>query len=795
MLMRELISYMLSVLTILCVVVLVATTAQAQVNTSTDQAPQGLSEELLAPLAPSAAATGQEAPPQASFPIPLKDLRAEHGPLRLETAEAEASIFYPVSPRFLLEEALLELDFTNSTALLQERSQLIVRNNERIIAQFPLEGDNPSKLARIRIPSNTFEAGFNTLSFGVSQHYTDQCEDPTAPELWTEVDTTRSRLVLEGRLDTEIPHLSELNDLFYPSIGAKTAFNMMVGVGTLTDNHLGWGNEIAQALGLRFDYIVPELISMQASPRRAAAPQGIDRQRLFNLDNPGGNNVVLYGTRRELAPFLPNAIADEISGAFVGIYEMPGNPGAFALILSGTTPEEVSLAVNSFTHTNFPYIDAPSMIVNTITPPSTRGGDRLSSVVADTMYTFFDLGLPTTELNFTDRPVASLSFDLPPDFYVKESDNVELSLNLAYGAGLREDAVLNLTVNGVFERAIPLDDPRGSLLRDYVLTIPARTFVAGRNTISFDPVWVSKEAGECLPFQTENLVLTVYEESEISFPPAESYVHQPDLDLFQRTGFPYTKDAFGGDLALLVGATDHATVSAAFLLSAKLAQVSGDVLDEMAVGFQLPETAADRHIISVGAAGSLDPAILENAPLDLGTALRLPYQDTNQRGPRLADPWEDFNAAYELARQKEQDRDNGNRPRSFAMEKQGSLGDNTLLFAYRSPLGSGTRTMSVLTAQSPAALLTGARRLTDAEIWGQLTGDVAVWRPQSEFVFTQRASAPFFMGDVKAMSFLRFHLARAPFWWVFAAFVLVGALALLIHRMVTARVDAMDRGA
>ena len=124
--------------------------------------------------------------------LTLASLMPARQQIRLRYTADEFTLYVPVSPRSKVKSALLHLQLTNSISLIKERSQLVVRLNGRVLAQVPLNPAQPETSIDVRLPVALLKPGYNQLTFAVAQHYTLRCEDPSAPELWTEIDTVTS---------------------------------------------------------------------------------------------------------------------------------------------------------------------------------------------------------------------------------------------------------------------------------------------------------------------------------------------------------------------------------------------------------------------------------------------------------------------------------------------------------------------------------------------------------------------------------------------------------------------------
>src|SRR3569832_2562736 len=152
---------------------------------------------LLWTLNPAGAQPSPAATPAAvnnvKYASSLSRFTAQDEQITLRNASSEYVLFVPVSGRWQVRRASLHLEFTNSIAL-AARAQLIVSLNRRRIAQLPLKSTCPDGSADIQLPAELLTEGYYQIKFEVAQHYTQECEDPTSPELWTQIDSLASHI-------------------------------------------------------------------------------------------------------------------------------------------------------------------------------------------------------------------------------------------------------------------------------------------------------------------------------------------------------------------------------------------------------------------------------------------------------------------------------------------------------------------------------------------------------------------------------------------------------------------------
>jgi cellulose synthase operon protein B len=733
---------------------------------------------LFSPAFVSAAAVNDA---QRREVVALAELMANPSHVRLRGASVHYDFHVGLSPRVEVIDALLRLRMTSSISLLQERSHLRVALNGATMAQIPLSPSGAQSEFELALPAAMLVPGFNRLTFSAAQHYTEGCEDPSAPELWTEIDTRTSALELSTRPRRFAASLADLDALMGPATGNPRTHVLLTA--TEPDEALlTAGARIAEAIGLRLQFVPPRIRHARAI--RASDEQLVDDPDLhLDLTPWPDADLVLLGTRDQLSPYMSGRLHRQISDAYLAVHRAADDDDRLVFIVSGTNPSEVERAAAALAQLETPQTDSDRALVHALGMRRASGNGSRHFLTLGGRYAFSDLGYRTRTVRGYGDEHLDLRFDLPPDFYVAETENLELALDFAYGANMRADSVLNLLVNGSFQQAIPLNNPRGAVLREYRLQIPLRSFRRGPNTITFEPVIVPMITGECLALEDRNLIFTLFEQSRVRVPHAVHYVAMPDLALFAATGFPFyappntPEQPLSGAVTLY--GSDSATTAAAWTFLARLAQAGGG-------GSAVPVTRASarqpRHQLLVGAWDTIDPALVASAPIAAGAARQhrpLAASPAPQPGffQRLTQGVTRVDAALPPAT-----------PARLQLTAPTLLREHGLVTAFESPLASGY-TMTVLSAATPALLLERVDALVQPAVWTQLSGDVALWTEPGRAVHADRAGTSFMLGDPRLSDVLRYRLTLHP--WILVAGVL--ALLALAAALVSALLQRRTR--
>jgi len=644
-----------------------------------------------------------------SFRLPLRRLIPLDAPIMLRNATSTYTVFVPQSARFQPRSYGLRLKFTNSIALLSERSVLRVVMNDVIVAQYYLDRTKPMNDVEVELPLNLVKTGFNRMQFIVAQHYTYKCEDPSAPELYTEINPDQSYLTTTGEWKPVPERLSFLRWWVDEKLWTPYQFNIcMPASGVMQDLHLAWGAIATQGVAL----------ALNNQPFRVSTATAL---------RPGMDNVVI-GTMNELSPFLTATEVGTINGSFLAIKTLPGDPSRCMIILSGRNEQEVSQTALAFGMVNFPLPDSKYAIVDKMTLPDSAYV-RNAPVRVPGIYSFRQLGFKTSTIKGWNTDSYSLKIYMPGDISKDDRSNAELRLHFVYGAGCRSDSSFNIFINDQFQTGIRLKDVEGGLHSDHRAYLPIQAFQPGLNEIRLAPKMVPLISNQCEILQDENLQFTLYEDSDFVFPKAMKKARLPSLSLFSQTAFPYSAPPDGAQTAVFVAGNSPETACAAWTLMGKMAQISGALLSRTEISQKLPRSK--KSLLVVGPRDAIPAELVTKAavsPLETGK-MRYVVSVSPKPEKFATSQLEEF---LQKIRGQSSERSEPEPPATADLNLTADLVDDVVATQFESPFHAGYP-VTLVTARDSELLLGGINMLQEREFWDNLAGDLAVWsaRPDS----------------------------------------------------------------
>ncbi len=676
----------------------------------------------------------------AAVKIPLHEV-APVGITNLKCSEAEFNIKLPIPERWRIKSGFIDFSYVNSSALLPQNSRLVLKLNGYPLAQIELNPLAPEGKARVRLPGELLDSGYNDLTFYVSQHYTMDCEVPCAPELWTTLSLDKAFIELEYDMKPVPLKLSSIPGfLFDPKILPYGKINIVTEDGS--QESISLASIVASGIALRFDY----------------------RQVDFNFSKnimPGVDNIVIG--RKEFVESILGDSDISIDGPYLQIAHVlasqdaptgrtldnPAPNGTAALIIvSGNNFEEMKLAATSLAVLSFPFPDADRVDITQVILPEVTPYSGKSILDPGETYAFSDMGFSSaTFTGFTPEP-KNLPVRLPADLLLEQNQYADLYLHLAYGAGMRSDSVLNIRLNNQLAAAIPLNNPNGAVFSDYKISIPIYLFNNGDNAIRFEPVLTPSVSGRCELIRVENLFLTIFGDSTFRFPSLSHWIGLPKIELFFQDGFPFTRWPDGRETALYVASADDDTVGSALNLIGIMTQKIGYPQLRLNVVIDNPRDWKG-EIIAVGDIGNMPEDIKDRAPLKYGSMVTAPYPLVKSMSLDGSVPaWKRIrnyisgNSEQKLALADE----------TVYMEQTGGLGEGQgSVMEFQSPYQSG-RSLLLVTAATPNDLLALSRALGKTSVQGGANGDLVLvdFKDGEYNVMSQTLGNSYYAGNQKS---------------------------------------------
>jgi hypothetical protein len=683
--------------------------------------------------------------------------------VELRCISASETVYLPIPQRWDIRKAILRFPYTNSAALLKGNSLLTVNLNRSPLAQVKLDPLAPEGIVEIPLPPVRLEPGYNTIEFKIAQHYSLGCEEPCAPELWTNLKLGEATLEFDYELLPVPKELSAISGfLFDPKIVPQGHVNFVYD--NPAPGPLSLAAVAASGIALRFDYrhvqftsssdILPAVDNVLIGEKTYV--EGFLNQHGINLDVQGPVIQILHLPDRT-GPKTPASASPQAEGS-------PVDQRHALLVLAGRDDKEAKIAAESFAVLSGPFPDSDRMSISSFSLPEIRlyAGKRM--LIAGERYPFKKLGYTSHNFQGFNSGTTEINFRLPPDFLIKPNQQVTLSLDFSYGAGLRQDSVLNVLLNGEFVHAALLEGGHGGLITGYTLALPTFLFRSGANTLSFKPAMAPLLSEHCSFVQTENLQLTLYDSSTLFFPEMPHRIEMPKLDLFFINGFPFTRWPDGFESTIYLTKSSRTVADAMLNLVALMSQKNGYPLFGIEIATEAP-SQSEHELLVLGPLGSIPEKIIQAAPLVLGPSNKVPYSVFESWGDRSA----------------------------LALSEQTSeVGPNKgILMQFQSPYMEG-RTAMIVTATTDEGVLRLVDTLYEPKLQTQAKGDLLIAdfspggpdnkRPGGDEprVTAMQAGQTYVTGKGGKISKADFYLSSYPwiYWTAVALAVLLLSVAL-----------------
>ena len=598
--------------------------------------------------------------------LPLKDILAVNN-IRLQGSSSNTDRYeYKVSipERWRVNQSTFTFSYSCSTALIKERSRLIFSFAGVPIHQIPLDPRSPKGEVTVQIPQYLLKPGYHAIRFEVAQHSVESgCEDPSAPELWTWVELSDAVITFDMALKPLPQKISAVSEvLFDPRNPLPEPINLIFS--KVMDGTMKSVGLCASGVALRYDYrpvtftskdtieqgMDTIMVGLDSDIRRQLAP--------FNVLEKGwgvaGPHLEMSALPLVSTPaMIEKRPAASTSGAIekrpaVGEEErtdpkggvkksdLPAQDTTHSLILvTGRTWDEVETAATAFSLISLPLPDSPSVSIQDVQLPDPTQYTVKNILDPAKEYTLSGLGFNTHTFQGINPIPKGFGFRIPSDSHLSPNSQAILSLNIAYGAAMREDSVLNILLNDKFVGAVPCSDSEGGFYRHYEVRLLLSSMTPGYNKVTFSPQMTPLITDQCTMIQDGNLKMTLFDDSIFTLPSIDQWIEMPQLRALMSDGFPYGKFPDMRETCIVVPDRSKTSYLTAVNLVAMTSQKIGYPPLQAVWQTELPD-ALDKDLICVSLASALPDRIMERAPLKLESPGPLSYPQLIR--PRGYDP-------------------------------------------------------------------------------------------------------------------------------------------------------------
>jgi cellulose synthase operon protein B len=418
------------------------------------------------------AGTLQGAQPETVRPALLSPLRpvqararAAGSALRFdgERRSLDFSLYLPDPGRVMA----LRIATLSSINLLPERSSFRVLVNGTLVGTGRLDNFTTAGITEFPLPAQALRRGANDVRIELVQYHRIFCGPEASFALWSDIDLAQSGAVLDAT----------------DAIAGDAAFRMALAAAAAT----GSGLELrgTELLGDQRDAWLGEIT------QRIAASLGGDPMPL------------------RFSPTWSVAAPSPVAARITFLPAIPGQVPAVRFATGGDGAQVMVIGVSPGS------APVPMPVFDTIFPPIPRR-DPVPAMTTQRPVPLAELGFQSVELR--DRySLTEIPFRLPDDYVVLTSGKSEMTLTYIYSEDLPQGSVLQIHVNGVNVRVLPLRGQGGQLIQDFPIRFNAHHLRGGVNTLAFEVMVPGDPADLPCPHR-EQPVVAISDRSTIAAP-------------------------------------------------------------------------------------------------------------------------------------------------------------------------------------------------------------------------------------------------------------------------------------
>lgn len=482
-----------------------------------------------------------------------------------------------------------QLGYLSAISVMPEASRLTLLINDQPVGATAITAVQTVKTVAFDIPPSLLRAGFNSVRIAAEQRHRVDCSLEATRELWTQIDPTRTGLVVD-EADAEIDAIADLGALPTDEQGALPLRAVVAAHPATKD--LDRMLRVVQIISIigRFEQPVVD----------AGALAG---------GRYGAN--LLVGTAAELSAI--------VGPQMVGVV---GKPRAFVLpatperrttiVVTGANAQQVDEAIKQFLVAAGPK-GAVAGLRAALAFPGYRveGGQRIR---------LGDIGVKSAEF---DGRLFRVAFNIvmPSDFYPADYGRATVRVAGGYAPGLAAKAQLVMNVNERTAVTLPLLRSSGEVFKDNPLPVPLGFLRPGLNRIEIEAHVPAPADEKCETFAMRDAPnrFLFLDSTEIDIPAIARVGRLPDLAVTATGAFPFSTSLRRSKLYM--PRQDAKTIGAAATFVAHLAVVAGRPID-----FEItltPPLASRSPTLAVAPYDALAPELLRKLDMPIDDLARV----------------------------------------------------------------------------------------------------------------------------------------------------------------------------
>lgn len=483
---------------------------------------------------------------------PARRLPATTDGFRLEGEEA--TLRFPV---YLTEAQTrgrprLRVSYLSAISVAPETSDLTASVNGVVVGRTSIQAPGAVKVVEFEVPEGSLKLGYNAVTLSASQRHRVDCSLNATYELWTQIDPSRSGLVVAPVAAANL----ELKDL--PALEPDDSGALPIRVVAADKPNLPRLERMIHAVE------AVGLIGRIARPVVDFGPPMAGR---------AGLNLIV-GTAAELRE-MPDLEPLGTTGGPRLVVLPPRADRAPTLVVSGTSYAEIEEAIAALARGGEIYGTATGLKAAALARGTVLEGNDTVSLQS--------LGVTTRE--FSGRLLRT-AFDvyLPADFLPADYGKVMLNLAGAYASGLSSDARILVDLNGSNAASVPLPQSRGEVFENNTIPLPLGRWRPGLNRVDIMaqvPTPADETCGLNASASKRERFL-ILDRASLSIPSLAHAAKIPDLAATTSGALAFVKSERRPRLVLPT--LDKDSVAAAATLAARLAGAAGRMIDFELVG-------------------------------------------------------------------------------------------------------------------------------------------------------------------------------------------------------------------